>query len=108
VQTDQPKVAWLMDPLFVIEKQTDVVGRVIALWIDLLVSDEVDIGVCAAEQQDQPVRHCDAQAAGTDPLELDRIGQPAEALTESPDRELDQHLPVPVAGPIRLSGSPAN
>jgi hypothetical protein len=57
VQADQPEVAWLMNPLFVVEEEADVVGRIIALRIDLLVGEKLDFRIGVAKQQDHELGH---------------------------------------------------
>ena len=81
-------------PLFVVEKKTDVVGRIIALGVDLLVGEKLDLRIGVAKQRDQGLRHRHAQAAAVCALELRRIGEPAHAVPQRADRQLDQHLLV--------------
>ena len=48
MKADQPEIAGLMKPLIVVEKQADIVGRVVALRLDLLVREEDDLRIGVA------------------------------------------------------------
>jgi hypothetical protein len=90
-----------MNPLLVVEEQADIVGRIIALRVDLLVGEKRNLRIGVAKQRDQRLRHRHAEAAAVDALEFRRIGEPAHAVAERADRQLDQHLLVAAVVVVR-------
>jgi hypothetical protein len=92
VQPDVAKIAGLVDKILVVKKQADAVGRVISLRLDLLMGEEGDFGIGAAEQRNDLVAHGAGEIAAMEFLELDGIGVPTHGVAERTYRELDQHL----------------
>src|SRR3984885_10937378 len=89
------EITRLKHEVLVIEKQTDAVGRIIILGLNLFMSEEIDVGICIAKQSYQFLSHGAGKPTAMKLFELDRIGKPTHGITERADRELNQDIAIP-------------
>ncbi len=94
MQAHEAEVAGLVGAVIIAEEQADVVGRIVFFPLDLVMGDEVDVRVGAAEQRDECLAHGACEFAAVALLELHGVGEPPDDVPEGADGELHQDVAV--------------
>lgn len=94
MQADMAEVAWLVDAVFVAEKQPHVIAGVIEIGAHVFMGDKGDIRIDVAEQGDERLGHGASQAAVMARFEFHGVGEPPNGVSEGADRKVDQDVPA--------------
>ena len=94
MQPDETEVAGLVEAILVVEEQPHAIGRVIARRVEIVVPDEIDLGISVSEERDQPVGHAAGQLTAVLFPKLHRIGKPSHRVAERAGRKQHRDLAI--------------